>query len=640
MAGLRLKNRVVMAGHGTRFVGHDTHHLTDQHIAYMADRARGGVGMMIQGATMIHPTGLATAGVSEVWSDESIPSYRKLANAVHEHGCAIFGQLSHLGRQGNTFASQREMWSPSPIADPASRQVPHAMTRREIRELIDAHRAAAVRFMTASFDGLEVYLAHGYLMCAFVSNYTNHRDDEYGGSLENRLRLPREALAAVRTEVGVGVPIGIRISADELVPGGLDVAQSREVVTRLLAESQVEYVSVSQSNYSSIEALIPDMSFPRRAFVANAAAIREVTAGVPVMTVARLITPEACNEILEKEEADFVCLVRPLIADPEFVRKIEDGRREELRECISCNVGCRGGPHRGLPISCLVNPAVGHEERWGIGKLGRVTSPRHVVVVGGGPAGLKAAEIAALRGHRVTLLEQAGRLGGQVLVAASAMPYRDEFGNSTRHLAREIDRLGVDVRMEIRADADVVKALAPDSVIVATGARPGLPDVPGVEKRHVMTVQEALAGPVEGASVVVVDSGEADWKALTTAERLAEDGHQVRLVTPVTAGAEIDVISKTGLLRRLRTRGVTFLEYRSLVAVGDNHVVVREAFTGEEERLESVDAVVMSWFGIASDGLFHELDAAGLEAHLVGDCLAPRRAIDAIWDAFRVARAL
>ncbi len=636
---VQLRNRLVLGGHGTRFVDWHEHHVTERQADYFAERAKGGVAAIIQGSAMVHPTGLATSGVNEIWSDTSIPSYRMLADAVHEHGTVMIGQLSHLGRQGHTFGAQRELWAPSAIPDPASRVVPHAMTRRDIVEVIDAYRSAAARFLEADFDGIEVYLAHGYLLCEFLSRFSNTREDEYGGSLQNRLRLPLEVLRAVREEVGAGVPVGIRVSADEFSPDGLGVEETMEIVQRLLDAVRIDYVSVTQSNYASMETMIPDMSFSRAPYVHYAAAIRDITQGVPVLTVARIVTPELCESLLTDGTADAICLVRPLIADPEFANKAREGRREQIRECISCNVGCRGGPHRGLPIACLVNPAVGHEKEWGIGKLQRAERSRRVLVVGGGPAGLKAAETAALRGHDVTLIEAQERLGGQVLIAAAAMPYRDEFANSVRQLESEILRLGVQVERGRAVDAATVTSLAPDVVVIATGSVPSRPSLPGAGADRMITAQDAILHGVEGSRVVLLDGGEADWKALTTAERLAADGHEVSLVSPVTVGAEIDVFSRPPLLRRLRRAGVRFIEYHTATAVHLDRVTVRENFTSEEHDLP-VDAVVTAWYGRASDELFHQLAELGLEVYAVGDCLAPRRAIDAIWDGFRIGREL
>lgn len=640
VGGLTLKNRLVFGPHGSRFVDPHSLHLTERQAEYFAERARGGVGMIIQGSGMVHPTGLATAGINEVWDDACIPSYRMVAEAVHEHNCVIFGQLSHLGRQGNTFANHRELWAPSALPDPASRVVPHAMTRRDMVELVDGFRSGAARYLRAGFDGIEVYLAHGYLLCEFLSEFSNHRTDDYGGCVENRIRLPLQVLQAVRDEVGAHVPVGIRVSADEFSPKGLTVDQVKDVVTRLLAAVQVDYVSVSQSNYASIETMIPDMSFPREPFVHYARAVREVTDGVPVMTVGRIIDPDRCEALLSDGTADLVIMVRPLIADPEYPNKVLRGDADDIRECISCNVGCRGGPHRGLPIACLVNPSIGFERTAGFGRLGKAANPKDILVIGGGPAGLKTAETAAERGHRVRVVESSERLGGQVLLAAQAMPYRDEFANSVRFLERRLVRLGVEVTTCRRGDAALVEEIDPDAVVLATGSRPGRPPIPGVDLPHVSTIHDVLTVGAPQGSVVVIDSGESDWKCLTVVERLAAEGCHVRLVSPIPVGAEIDVFSRPPLLRRLRRAGVSFLEYATATAIEEHRVRIRDSHTGEESWLEDVDAVVLSWFGVASDELYDDLLVAGRELHVVGDSLAPRRAIDAIWDGFRVGRQL
>ena len=641
MNTVRLRNRIVFAAHGTRFTDPHALEITRRQADYFVERVKGGAGLIIQGSAIVHPTGFPTAGINQIWDDASIPSYRLVADAVHEHGGVIFGQLSHLGREGQTFTMRRELWAPSAIPDPSSRVVPHEMTHRDIETMVECYRQGARRFVDAGYDGIEVYFAHGYLLCSFLSSFSNHRTDEYGGSLENRLRFPLACLEAVRDEVGADVPVGIRISADEFSPDGLVIAETKQLVEMVVARVGIDYISVSQSNYTTIETMIPDMSFPRVPFAHFAGEIRSVSAGVPVMAVGRIITPENCEELLENEVADFVCLVRPLIADPEFPKLAEAGRREDIRECISCNVGCRGGPHRAGVVACLVNPAVGFEAKLGVGTMKAADTPGRVVVVGGGPGGLKVAETAAQRGHEVILLEGSDQLGGTVLTAAAMMPYRDEFANSVRFLERQVRKLGVTVRTGEFATAASVLALAPDAVVVATGSTPGRPAVPGADLPHVYDVRDVVDGiGPEGGSVVIVDSGEADWKVLTTAERLAADGHSVKIVGPVPMGTEIDAFSRPPLLRRLRKAGVEFCEYRSVVSIASGTVRLRDNHTGDEYDVEA-DSVVFSWFGVARDGLFHELDAVpGLEVRAVGDCLAPRRAIDAIWDGFRIGNSI
>ena len=382
--------------------------------------------------------------------------------------------------------------------------------------------------------------------------------------------------------------------------------------------------------------MIPDMSFPRAPFAHYAAQVLMVARGIPVLAVGRLVTPEQCETLLENGAADAVCLVRPLIADAQWPEKARDGRREDIRECISCNVGCRGGPHRGTPIACLVNPVVGYEAQYGAGRIPPVALPRRVLVIGGGPGGLKAAETAALRGHQVTVLEATGQLGGQVLVAAAAMPYRDEFANSVRFLEQQVRKLGVDVQLHTRATTASVIAAQADVVIVATGSRPGRPAIPGADLPHVCTVHDAIAHGVRGPKVVVLDSGESDWKCLTTAEALAAAGHAVTIVSPVPIGTELDSFSKPPMMRRLRAANVQSIEFHSVALIEPGRLQLRENLTGDTRWLDA-DAVVLSWYGVAEDALVQSLrDIDGVEVHAVGDCLAPRRAIDAIWDGFRI----
>lgn len=634
-----LRNRVVMAGHGSRFVEWHEHGLSQRQADYLGERAKGGVGLIIQGSGIVHPTGMTFPGINQVWSDSMLESYRLVSDAVHEHGAHIFGQLSHLGRQGHSWTSHRELWAPSAVADPASRIVPHAMTHAEIAEITASYVAAAKRYVAAGFDGLEVYMAHGYLLASFISPFSNKRDDDYGGSLKNRCRLPLEVFQAVRDAVG-DVPVGIRVTSDEFVVGGTVLDEAIEAVDLLLSQTQIDYVSVSVSNYVSIETMIPDMSFPRQPFVENAAAIRKVARGVPVMTVGRIVTPENAEELLSTGTADLVCIVRPLIADPEWTNKALDGKRNRIRECISCNVGCRGGPHRGTPIACLVNPAVGYERTMGVGTLTTATHAKHVVVVGGGPGGLKAAETAALRGHRVTVVEKQARTGGMVVTAAATMPYRAEFAGSVTWLHEECERLGVQIITGKEATPEFLTSLKAEIVVLATGARPGRPAVDGVDLPHVYSVPDAIHSEVKGHHVAVVDCGEADWKSLTTAECLAARGHRVTIVSPAPAAAEIDAFSKPTLLRRLAAAKVDILEHRSLVSIQERSLTLVHGWSKQSETLPEVDAVVLSWYGVANDELRPTLENAGFDVHLVGDCLAPRRAIDAIWDGYRLGSTL
>ena len=635
MKDLLIKNRIVFAGHGSRFVDPHNHELTDRQAHYLSDRAKGGVGLIIQGSSIVHPTGLTFGGINQVWDDKAIDGYRKVTTAVKNQNTPIFAQLSHLGRQGSCFPNQRELWAPSPIPDPASRVVPHAMSKAEIKEIVSSYAFSARLMSDANFDGLEVYMAHGYLLGSFLSRFSNIRKDEYGGSIENRVRLPIEVLQAVKRNITSTMPVGIRISAEEFVKDGLNPDEVSEMIELITTEAPLDYISVSQSNYASIDRQIPDMSFPKAPFINFAKVIRQVANSIPVFAVARIVDPEKADEIIDRKFADFVCMVRPLIADAELPNKAKLGQLDKIRRCISCNVGCRGGPHRGVPISCLVNPAVGFEKETGIGKITTAKKTKKVVIVGGGPAGLKAAETAAVRGHEVTLIEQNSILGGTVNIAASAMPYRAEFANSTKFLNTECMRLGVDIKTGKKASTELIREMRPDSLVIATGSLLDRPQIPGAKLPHVCNAEVAIASGVVGPNVIVVDSGEADWRVLTTAENLADKGHNVTLVSPISIAAEIDAFSRPPFMRRLAQAKINCLENHSLISINKQNVEFKHKWSGEKLLL-AADNVVLSWFNKANDRLASEFEDHDFDCYLIGDALAPRLAINAIWDGFRV----
>ena len=641
MRGVTIPNRLVNAPHGSRFCDIHTHYATERQACYYAERAKGGVGLIIMGGSMVHPTGMAVPLLNTYAENGAIPGLKMIADMVHAYPTRIIAQLSHLGREGTGWVSGLPLWAPSPLPCPVSREVPHEMNLEDIEELIWAYADAARRVLKAGFDGVEVYTAHGYLLGEFLSPYSNKRLDEYGGNLDNRMRLTFRVIDAVRAAVGEEVPVGVRLSGDEFVEGGLTLEETQEIAKRLEATGKVDYVSVSQCTYATIQTLIPEMSFPTACFGYLAVGIREAVDNIPVMAVARINDPTLAEKILADGQADMILMARGLIADPELPNKAKEGRTDEIRTCIACNVGCRGGPHRGLPIMCLQNPAVGYEKERGIGTARPAEVKKKVMVIGGGPAGLKAAEVAAERGHKVTLYEKSQELGGQVMIAAKA-PTRDEFANSVRHLVKQIERLGVEVVPGVEVTVEMVMELNPDAVVVATGSTPGAPDIPGIERGNVYNTWQILSEEVEvGEKVVVVDGGEADWKFCTTADFLAQRGKKVEMITPISAiGVDIDVISRIPLLQRLKNNGVVFTTYTVVKRIGEGSITVGDAFSGEEREIEDVDSVVFAWYHRADDALYNALKGKVKELHAVGDCLASRKAIDAIRDGFMVGRCL
>ncbi|MBI4233033.1 MAG: FAD-dependent oxidoreductase [Chloroflexi bacterium] len=646
-----VRNRLVSSAHGTNF-GSD-HHPTQRHVAYHAARARGGIGLIIMENTRVHPTSRGVPASLEAWDEATIPSFRAVADAVHEHGARVLVQLHHAGRNANSMDTLLPVWAPSAITIPwanpsGSNEVSHEMTREDIQDLLRWWARCAVHMKRAGTDGVEIHGAHGFLVGQFLSPLTNHRTDEYGGSIRNRTRFPLELAHAIRQAVGRDFIVGIRLSADELVPGGITVEQAA-VFSRLLeAGGDLDFLNISHSvEYApySLAQQIPDMSWPQGAYVHLAEAIKKATRGIPVFAIGRIADPMLAEEILASGKADMVCMTRAHLADPEIGRKLVEGRPEDIRPCIGCNQGCCGRALVvGKPIGCLVNPEAGREY-----ELGPVTQASHrkeIAVVGGGPAGLEAARIAALRGHRVTLYEKSDRLGGQVNTLTKA-PYRQEFGKATAWLEQQVKKLGVTVKLSTEATPSTLRGGA-DAVVVATGSVPQVPEIRGAggpSSPRVVSVYDVLEGrvPLGREQRVVLMEEDGTYKSGGTAEFMAERGAEVHWVTGASViGRDLHLVSQVPLVRRLRQKKVTFHLERLLKAVEGKTVVLSEVYDGDGEAIEGVDLIVTSVQNVPVTGLYETLRAEGRipEVVAVGDCVAPRKAMEAIREGHMAGRIL
>lgn len=637
LGDVRLRNRVFVPGHTTNFGHHNEP--TPRLAAYHAERARGGVGLIITEAIRVHPTSAGRSISLGSFGDASIPAYAAVAEAVHEHGARIFAQIMHAGRQANGDATRTAAWSSSPAPWAAGAHVPHAMGRRDIAVVVEAFGAAARRMQRAGYDGLEVHAGHGHLLQQFLSPHTNRRTDGYGGSLDNRLRLTREVLASVRA--ATDLPVGLRVSADEFLPGGLDPDAMVEIVARLRADFPLAYVHVSHSAYHgsySLATQIADMSFGHAPFRHHAARFKREFPDLPVLAVCRLDSLPEAAELVAAGEADLVGLARPHIADPHLVRKAVEGRQHETRSCLACNQGCIGRLEASLPISCVVNPEVGAEREWRDAwrELVEAGRSRRVLVVGGGPAGLAAAVAARRAGHGVTLAEARSELGGQVAMAAT-VPGRARLRLLTDDLAAEVRAGGVEVRLGERVRVEDVLAGGYDDVVVATGSRPARRALLGGPQ--VVDLWQAVAGlatggaPLTGRVVVVDDEG--TWAAASVAEALARQGAQVHLVSPTAAvSARITTYSRLALLKRFADLGVAVHPMRTVKAVDAGVVALTGPLAGGDAVLDGVTAVVDGGSGVADDELFRALDALpdGPAVHLVGDANAPRTALEAVYE--------
>ena len=516
--GLEIKNRVVRTAHGTN-IGQGR--INDELIAYHEARAAGGCGLTILEAASVHPTDMGT-----LWLHDAlvVDDYHRLMDRLAPYGMAVFQQLGHLGYEGVT-ADGGPPWSASELAGPSIRQPAKVMTTDDIAELTDAFAQAARWSVDGGVHGVEVHIAHGYLLQQFMSSATNQRTDDYGGPWENRIRLAREVVGAVRAAVGPEIPLGVRIGSEAVGDGGVTEHDCAELVKVLADDGLIDYVNLTYGSCLRPHKIMGGMHEPP-GYELEAAAPVVAAVDLPAIVTGRFRTLAEADELIANGVADMVGLTRAHIADPDLVAKSVAGRESEVRPCIAGNDGCVGGLNRGR-LSCAVNPAVGRELDFPPPMPS--TQARRVAVVGGGPGGMEAARLAAIQGHDVVLFEARDRLGGAVR-QAQELPTRALLGDICDWQERELNRLGVDVRLNQAADVKAITAAHPDLVVVATGATGAeLPDVSTLPKGATAIVDDRFGG----------------YEALGLAEWLAIQGLAVTLTTPgrrVAANALLDLV--------------------------------------------------------------------------------------------------
>lgn len=639
IGSMTLRNRIVFPAHLTNFAEHGLP--TERQAYYYAERAKGGAGLIITEEHSVHPTDFAYEKLIHAFNAEVIPGYRRITGMAHQYGAHIFAQINHNGGQASGIYSRLPVWAPSPVADPLFREVPKEMEPGEIAQVVAGYARVARHVREGGFDGAELQGSHSSLIRQFLSPHANRRTDEYGGSLENRMRFLREVIAAVRQAVGRDFALGVRLCGDELIEGGLQLEETVEVARRLAAEGQIDYLNTSIGTATHTLYMVEgSMHVPPGYALYIASAIRRVV-DVPVIGVSRIKDPLQAERALAEGHADLIGMVRAQIADPEFALKSREGRAGDIRLCISCNQECIGRMGLNLSLGCIENPAVGKEKELGAGTLRPAARPKSVMVVGGGPAGLKVATVAARRGHHVTLYEKDKVLGGQVNLAAR-VPNRAEFGDLVRNLMHELAALPVEVRLGVEVTPELVMAKAPEAVVVATGALPARPAIRGADGPNVFDVSEVLAGlaPV-GERVLVIDQL-GFHQATSVAEWLADGGRQVEIVSPTLyVGQDLGItLDLENWYRRANVRGIRRTPNVSIISIEGRAAQGVNNYTGGQVQFEDVDTVVLAVSGRANDSLYLALKGCAPELHRIGDCLAPRRAHAAIFEGERVGRAL
>lgn len=646
-------NRIAVPAHQTHFPMEADDLIGARYIAYMEARARGGAGLLVVEAGAVHPSA-ARDGLINAYRPEIVPGMRRLGEAIHRHESLLFAQLSHMGNQ-DPGTSVLDEWhplvAPSPIPSVVYGRIPKALAAEEIASIVAGYGQTAANAREAGLDGAEISAGHGYLVCQFLSPLTNRRTDEYGGSLENRCRFAVEAAEEVRRCAGEDFALGIRLSFDEgLGDAGLTPEESEGIVRLLDGTGLFDYFSITGGNYHTAHEWVPGMASGYDGnFVPDAERAKgAVGSGAPVVVASAIRTVERAAEIVGGGQADLVGMARAHIADPDLVAKARAGRGGEIRRCVGANQGCLRRLFEHGMITCTVNPAAGRERT--LGGTGPPAERRRVAVVGGGPAGMKLAETAAERGHQVVLLERAGVLGGQLLLAGR-LPGRENWLELAASLERSIGRLGVDVRLGTVATAEVLAGIGADEVVLATGSRfdlsgysissPGRDTIPGIERDGVIAPDQAIADPEGCGDRVVIFDDNGDHVPLSLALLLAEPGRSVEVVSSqLFAGSRLVVTGDLPwLLPKLASAGVPVTSQFSLDGMDADSVAVSSIWGGGPRRIPA-DTVILSMMRVAEDSLVAELAGSGMAVTRLGDCLAPREVDDATYEAVLLGRTI
>lgn len=646
LKNLTFTNRIMQSAHAKGF--HKKSGITNNRDRYYAEaRAKGGVALMTTGNRLIHPTSNTfMRGYSYGYREEMVERDRAMTDAVHRHGSNIIAQLNHFGVNGSTTSMDdyRVLWSASNVKSPALCEMAKAMEPEDMEELREGWARSADFAQKANFDGVEVHLAHSYLLEQFISPLFNKRTDEYGGSLENRLRFPREVIRRVRETVGPDYVVGVRMPLDEMVPGGLPIDEWVEVGRILAEDGLIDYVTVSAGTYHVPQYMIPPADVDSGWLMTRCKQLKDACPSLAVFLVGGVDNAKLAEKALADGACDMVAMTRPNIADPDLVNKLRKGEDEDIIHCIRCNQGCIGRLFDGSPMTCILNPTTGREEMFNDTTFEKSEAPKHWVVIGGGPAGLKTAETLLKRGHKVTLLEKENKLGGQVNLILKTK--RSTFAHITRDLVLQIEKHGGQIRLNTEATPELLKSLAPVGIVVATGALPDksgfnivaptVNTLPGADLPHVVDGWQAIETPdALGDNIVILDDDGTRYVA-GLAELLLEQGKKVRIVSRqqnlfnrMNTTLDLPI-----MLGKLLSKGLEFEANSWASEIGKDSVSLFNIYTGAASALDGVDTVVLTTGNLPNDSLYFTLKEQFDNVHRVGDAVAPRLIEHAIYEGY------
>jgi len=644
-----LKHRLVFGAHTANMA--EAGLPGERHLAYYAERARGGAAMIVVEPVPVHQSAVLTRGNFRPQDDAVIPHFRRISDACHEHGAVMIQQLYHAGQHGDWDNSFEPNWSPSGLPSYHDCDGSHAMSEAQIETLIESFVQAAQRAYQAGFDGVELFAAYHALIDQFWTPWSNRRDDRWGGSLANRSRFSAEIIRRIRARVGEDFIIGLAVSVDPDVEVALSLDALCEIIHWHDRQELIDYVSCGTGSYFDFYKIIPTFPYPDKLGPPFAEALMQAVSFAKVQAESHIRTPENANYVIASRQADMVSIVRGQIADPQLANKAQQDRPEDIRPCISCNQMCWGRRHRDYWISCLVNPSSGREFEWGGDRFQASATPRRVVIIGAGPAGLECARVAAERSHQVILAEAAPQVGGQFRLAG-LQPRRGQILDLLAWYETQLASLAVDVRLNTFVDAEEIADFGADCIVIASGALPSdtgfqraLPHIetmPGIERGQVYSVEDVLnrSARLSSGRVLLLDDG-GHWRGCGTAWHLAEQGYQVTLITaqPMVGWELIRMAADFPLRQRLAKLGVSMITDTVITEWHGDSVTMRNLLDGTEQT-QSYAALVLATPPVAETRLLDKLGESNMDVHAIGDCVAPRRAHNAIFEGRRLALSL
>jgi len=640
MGKVTLPNRICFLAHRTNFAKGGR--LDDRHVAYYRRRAQGGCGLIIMGDLSIHPNDRPWEAMIEAYDPGVVQDYERLTGAVHRFESPIFVHLNHYGFQSSGAITRHAVWGPSALSDIAFGETAKPMEAEDMSVVIEAFSRAAVLARDGGFDGIEIDMGPESLLRQFLSPLSNLRQDEYGGALENRMRLPLEIIDGVRESVGDDFTVGIRLCADEKFWGAITTDESRLCAQKFESTGKIDFIDVSVGNYYNLYLSMASMHTLSGFTLETVEQINEVV-DIPVIGSHQIDSPQMADDIVAKGRADAVGFIRNLICDPDLPRKALEGRNDDIRYCVRDNQGCIGRINQSKSLSCIQNPAVGYEDcGLRIADCGmedtdqskiqsRRAEPKskirkRVVVVGAGPAGLEAARAACEKGHDVTVYEKQERVGGQINLSAKGAG-REGMAEIIRYLSHVLEKFQVPILTGVEVTREIVLEKNPDAVIVTTGSRPKIKPVPGeYGPPSVLNVREVIEGQfLVGDKVLFIDEN-SGHHATATVELLADQGKKVDMVTSdLFVGIELAPLGDLYLTRqRLLQKGVTFTTDVVIDEIDGSKVKARDIYTNEPILFEGYDTIVLDMGNMVDDLLYRQLKGEMKSCYRAGDCVAPR----------------